>query len=88
MANHKSAEKRARQAIKRNARNTQVKNSVKTLEKKVMKALSEKSKDLPEVLKSYVSRAMAAVNKGALKKETVSRKIGRLSSKVSQSSAK
>lgn len=88
MANHKSAEKRARQSLKRNARNTQVKNSVKTLEKRVMKALNEKSKELPELLKAYVSRAMAAVSKGALRKETVSRKIGRISSRVHQASSK
>lgn len=83
MANHKSAAKRARQAPKRAARNTNVKSAVKTYEKKLMKAIEAKSADAKELLKQYTSKMMQAVTKGAIKKETASRKIGRLSTRAS-----
>lgn len=84
MANHKSAEKRARQAIKKNVRNTNVKSAVKTFEKKVMKALEDKSvSEAATALKEFSSKIMTAVSKGALKKTTASRKISRLATRVS-----
>lgn len=82
MANHKSAEKRARQSIKRNSRNNSVQNAVRTFEKNLHKAIDAKSKDVAEHLKAYTSRVMSAVTKGVIKKETASRKIGRLSARV------
>lgn len=84
MANHKSSEKRARQTIKRTTRNTQIKNAVKTFEKKLVKAIEAKSaKDAGAALSQFTSQVMSAVAKGALKKETASRKISRLSTRVS-----
>jgi small subunit ribosomal protein S20 len=82
LANHKSAAKRARQAIKKNARNTKAENAVKTFEKKVVKAIEAKSKELPTALREYVAKAMSAVSKGVYKKETISRKISRLSARA------
>ena len=82
MANHKSAEKRARQAVRRNSRNNNVKNAVKTFEKNLLKAIDAKSKDVAEQLKGYTSKIMGAVSKGAVKKETAARKIARLSKRV------
>ena len=82
MANHKSAEKRARQSVKRKARNTSRKATVKTFERNLLKGIEAKSKDLPALLKAYVSKAMKATAKGTLNKSTVSRKIGRLSTRV------
>lgn len=85
MANHKSAAKRARQSVKRNAVNTRRKSTVRTHEKNLLKALLNKDlKALPELLKTVTSQFMKAAGKGALKKETVSRKIGRLSARVTQ----
>lgn len=85
MANHKSAAKRARQSLRRNAVNTRRKSTVRTHEKNLVKALMNKDvKALPELLKTLTSQFMKAANKGALKKETVSRKIGRLSARVHQ----
>ena len=85
MANHKSAAKRARQAIKRNARNTKVISTVKTFEKRVLKAIENKSKkDAALALREFTSKVMSASVKGSLKKETASRKIGRLSSRVAK----
>ncbi len=88
MANHKSAEKRARQSVKRKARNSQTKASVKTSEKNLVKGIEAKSKDLPQLLSAYMKRAMSAVSKGALRKETVARKISRLSTRASQALGK
>lgn len=89
MANHKSAEKRARQSVKRKARNTQTKAAVKTFEKNLVKAIEAKStKEIPELLKAYVKKAMSAVSKGSLKKQTVARKISRLSSKANTVASK
>lgn len=82
MANHKSAEKRARQSLKRKARNTQFENAVKTFEKNLEKGIAAKSKDTQALLKAYTAKAMSAVSKGVLKKETVSRKISRLSARA------
>lgn len=85
MANHKSAAKRARQAVKREDRNTQVKSAVKTFEKKVLKAVENKSaKEAVEALKEFTSKMMTAASKGVIKKETASRKISRLATRVSK----
>ena len=88
LANHKSAEKRARQSIKRNARNSNVKASVKTFEKNLVKAIETKSKDLPAALSAYMKKAMQAAAKGSVRKDTISRKIGRLSARAHQATAK
>lgn len=88
MANHKSAEKRARQSVKRNARNSNVKAALKTFEKNLTKAIEAKSKDLPTLLSAYVKKAMQAAAKGTLRKDTISRKIGRLSARAHQASTK
>jgi small subunit ribosomal protein S20 len=85
LANHKSAAKRARQAVKREDRNTQVKSAVKTFEKKVLKAVENKSaKEAVEALKEFTSKMMTAASKGVIKKETASRKISRLATRVSK----
>jgi small subunit ribosomal protein S20 len=85
LATHKSAEKRARQTVKKTAINSSRKSRVRTAEKKILKALVQKdTKTIPELLKSFVSEATRAVTKGAFKKQTVSRKISRLSVKAHQ----
>ena len=84
MANHKSAAKRARQAVKRQARNTGVTSAIKTFEKRVLKAIEAKStKEASAALSEFTSKVMAAVTKGVVKKETASRKVSRLSTRVS-----
>lgn len=85
LATHKSAEKRARQTVKKTAINSSRKSRVRTAEKKILKALVQKdTKTIPELLKSFVSEATRAVTKGAFKKQTISRKISRLSVKAHQ----
>lgn len=87
MANHKSAEKRARQSIKRAARNNTTKSKVKTVERRVLEAITAKSKDIETALRAYISQTMKAVAKGAIKKETASRHIGRISKRAQAASA-
>jgi len=83
LATHKSAEKRARQTVKKNAVNSARRSKVRTAEKKLLKAISALDlKALPELLKAYTSEATRAVSKGVFKKQTVSRKVGRLASKA------
>jgi small subunit ribosomal protein S20 len=83
LANHKSAAKRARQSKKKNAVNTRRKSAVRSTEKTLLKAIAAKDiKALPALLKSFTSDMMKAAAKGVLKSETVSRKIGRVSTRV------
>lgn len=85
MANHKSAAKRARQSVRKNTVNSQRKSTVRTHEKTLLKALSEKKvKEVPEFLKAYISQMAKAAQKGVFKRETASRKIARLSSRVNE----
>ena len=83
MANHKSAAKRARQAVRKNKVNTSRKNAVRTHEKNLVKALAAKdTKSLPELLKNFTSQVMKAAQRGLFKKQMASRKIGRLTARV------
>ena len=83
MANHKSAEKRARQNIKRRIRNKSVKTRVKHLTKDVRLAVDESSK---EAAQSNLAKAQSAIDnaaqKGVVHKKTAARKISRLSKLV------
>ena len=89
MANHKSAEKRARQTIKRNAQNTQTITSVRTFEKKLRTALADGDKKGAEAaLKEYMSKVAKAATKGAVHARTAARKVSRLSKQVSKTASK
>ena len=84
MANHKSAEKRARSSVRKNAINTKTLNAVRTLEKKLRKAIAGKDKDeSAKSLKAFTSSMGKAAQKGRIPDRTASRKIGRLSKQVS-----
>lgn len=83
MATHKSSEKRARQDIKKAARNSRTMSSVRTIEKKLKTAIAAKDAKLaPELLKNFSSRIDKAATKGVVPAKTASRKISRLSSQV------
>ncbi len=88
MATHKSAIKRQKQAEKKHEVNKSVKSALKTLAKKVEQAVEAKN---AEAAKESLVKAMKAFDKaasqGILHKSTVSRKISRLSTKVSKISA-
>lgn len=83
LATHKSAEKRARQTVRKNAVNSARRSKVRTAEKKLIKAITSLDlKALPELVKAYTSEATRAVSKGVFKKQTMSRKVGRLASRA------
>lgn len=76
---HKSTIRRARQSELRHDRNRATMNTVKTIIKKVQSAVSEKrTDDAKTLLREAVSAIGKAVSKGALKRNTASRRISRL----------
>lgn len=80
MANHKSAAKRARQTIKKNATNSRAKAGVRTIEKKVRSAVSAGDKETAlKTLLTFSSRMDKAAKNGLFHKNTASRKVSRLS---------
>jgi small subunit ribosomal protein S20 len=80
LANHKSAIKKARMSLRRNAINSKTMTEVRTLEKKLRKAIAGKNKDdSAKALVEFNSKLSKAAQKGRLKKETASRKVSRLS---------
>ena len=80
MANHKSAEKRARQNEKRRIRNKAVKTRIKHVTKEVRLASGEASKEEAlATLQAAQSIVDTALNKGAIHKKTAAGKISRLS---------
>lgn len=84
MANHKSAEKRARQTIKRTERNRFYRTRLKNLTKAVRVAVANGDKDVALLaLKDVNKNFHSFVSKGFLKKETASRKVSRLAKLVS-----
>ncbi len=83
MAQHKSAAKRARQAVKKNAINTARRSKVRTSEKTLAAAIKKADKKaVPELLSHYTSQMMKAAQKGVFSKSTASRKVARLSAQV------
>jgi small subunit ribosomal protein S20 len=78
-----SAMKRARQAVKRNLRNTSVLSSVKTIIKKVEEAIASGNReDAGKALLRAVTALNKAASKGVIHDNTASRKISRLTKKV------
>jgi small subunit ribosomal protein S20 len=84
VASHKSAIKRQKQALKKQERNKSVKSMLKTLAKKVEQAIEAKNaggakEALVKAMKAYDKAASA----GVIHKSTASRKISRLSARIS-----
>ncbi|HKZ58083.1 MAG TPA: 30S ribosomal protein S20 [Thermodesulfovibrionales bacterium] len=78
-----SALKKARQSLKRNARNKAVRTSLKTLVKKVESAVSSGNReDAGKALKEAIQVLNKAALKGVIHKNNASRKISNLSRKV------
>lgn len=89
MATHKSARKAARQALKRNARNTAALSECRTVVKKVRAALTAKADAtaVKELISQAQSVLMSNARKGILKAETAARYVSRLSRAAHQQSA-
>ncbi|MBP9673700.1 MAG: 30S ribosomal protein S20 [Bacteriovoracaceae bacterium] len=85
MANHKSAEKRARQNIKRNARNKAKSSRVKTTIKKLREALVAKDKTKAQSLLMEAQSQLAKLCKtNIVKKKNASRKTSRLAAALAK----
>lgn len=83
MANHKSAEKRFRRDEKRRVLNHQRISRIRTFIKKVEKAIISGVKtDAQSALKEAMPEAMKGITKGLVHKNTVARKLSRLSNRI------
>ncbi|THI83626.1 MAG: 30S ribosomal protein S20 [Nitrospira sp. CG24A] len=85
---HKSTVRRARQSVKRHARNHAALGALKSLVKKVQTAVTEKKvEDAKASLRLATSALGKAVTKGVMKPNTASRRIARLTLRVNSLSA-
>ena len=84
MANHKSAKKRIRQNAKRRLRNMHWKSTVRTFIKRVRQSVAEgNAEEAGTRLREAARMMQKASSKGVMHRNTVSRKISRLSILVS-----
>ncbi|WP_448203707.1 30S ribosomal protein S20 [Azospirillum sp. sgz302134] len=83
MANHKSAEKRIRQTARRTEINRNRVSRIRTFVKKVETAIESGNKaEAAEAFKAAQPELMRGASKGVLHKNTVSRKLSRLSARI------
>lgn len=79
MASHKSAEKRARQTIKKTERNRFYRTRLKNITKAVREAAANNDKNAAnEAFKIANKSIHAMVSRGFLKKQTAARRVSRL----------
>ncbi len=79
MAHHKSAIKRIKQNVKRNARNRHVTSTLKTYVKRVREAVDAKDKEAATAaLKAAIPVIDASASKGVLHRSNASRSVSRL----------
>jgi small subunit ribosomal protein S20 len=83
MASHKSAEKRIRQIVKRTATNRARISRVRTFVKKVEVAIAAGNKGAAQSAFQLAQPELhRAITKGVLHKNTVSRKLSRLATRI------
>lgn len=83
MANTPQSKKRARQTVRRNAVNRARRSRIRTFLRKVEEAIAAGDKDAAfTALRLAQPELMRGVTKGVVHKNTASRKISRLSSRV------
>jgi small subunit ribosomal protein S20 len=83
MANHKSAEKRARQTEKRTERNRARRSRIRTFVKKAELAIASGDAAAAETaLKAAQPELARGVSKGVIHRNTAARKMSRLATKV------
>ena len=79
MTNHKSAEKRARQTLKKTQRNRFYRTRLKNITKAVREAVATNDKNAAnEAFKIANKSIHAMVSRGFLKKQSASRRVSRL----------
>jgi small subunit ribosomal protein S20 len=82
VANIRSAEKQNRKMIKHRARNRAAMGSLRTAVKSARAAVDSKAGNAQELVKKAVSIIDSAVTKGILKRQTASRYVSRLHTRV------
>lgn len=83
MANHKSSEKRARQTIKKTARNSFYRTRLKNITRDVREAVANgDTQKAANALKLANKSIHSFVSRGVLKKQTASRRVSRLTKLV------
>ncbi len=83
MANHNSAEKRAKQTVKKNLKNKVKTSKTRTEVKKVRAAIEKKDKSTASTLLQTAQSLLAKLAKGGtIKKKTAARKTSRLAKQV------
>lgn len=88
MANHKQAEKRNRQRVKRRARNLQHLSPMRTYMKRVRKALGDEDIETAEkTLPQAITAISKAASKGVIHSNTASRYVSRLTRAVAAAKA-
>ena len=89
MANHKSAEKRHRQSLKRRARNRSVKTFVRSAEKKAKVLIASKDLEGGKVAAKEAEKALArAAKKGVIPKGSARRHTSRIAKLVAKQKKK
>lgn len=83
MANHRSAEKRHRQSLKRRARNKHWLSTVRNAVRHVRRGVAEGADDLPSRFQRTERLLRKAASKGVLHPRTASRTISRLHRSIS-----
>ena len=84
MATHKSAVKRARQALRRRARNRNLRGRMRTAIKEARGALGEGGQTAQAALKRAESQLRRAASKGVIPKKRASRQISRLAKRANR----
>jgi len=85
LATHKSAEKRARQSLRRNAINRKTRSSVRTIERKIKDLIAKKDKKAAEeLLTSFMSTVSKAAKKGVIHARNASRRVSRVSEQLAK----
>ena len=84
MAQHKSAKKRARQNLKRRARNRHVTSAIRSAVKSLRTA---EAKDVPAALRNAEGTIRRAASKGILSKKQASRNVSKLAKRANTASA-
>ncbi len=83
MANHKSAIKRHKQSVKRNARNRAARTRVKNVVKEVRAAIQNNDKEAAQKALTYATSTLDKVaSKGVIHWKKVARKVSRLAKAV------
>lgn len=87
MANHKSAEKRARQDARRRERNRTIRARTRTVLKGVREDLEKGAGDLAARVREAESALRRAATKGVIPKRRASRLVSRLARRANDASA-